>query len=142
MKPRFFCTRLGLAFALVAFLASTALLWADEPPPGVLAFTIDVPAGQLSTKEVHDVVAAASTDRGWSVKEDTAEKVVVYINKHKHEATVTYLISDKQVQAYCEGFATDGNGARKGPEQPAGWLKNLNGDITKGLGKASVSEKK
>jgi hypothetical protein len=134
-------TRLGLASIVAAFVLATVGLRADELPAGVLAFSIEVPEGKLSTKEVHDVVVAASTDRGWEVKVDAAEKVVIYINKRKREATVTYLISDKQVQAFCDGYVTDGNGNRKGPEQPSGWLKNLNGDITKGLGKASANNK-
>ena len=142
MSSCFLRGRFAFAAVTVAFFVAAAGLRADEPPPGVLAFTIEVPAGKLSTKEVHDVVVTVSTDRGWDLKQDTSEKVLVYINKRKHEATVTYLISDKQVQAFCEGYATDGNGTRKGPEQPTGWLKNLNGDITKGLGKAAAGDKK
>jgi len=141
MIPRTFRSCLGLAAAVATLSLSAASLRADEPPPGVLAFTIEVPAGKLSTKEVHDIVVPASTGHGWILKVDSAEKVVIYINKRKQEATVTYLISDKQVEAYCEGYATDGNGTRKGPEQPTSWLKNLKGDITKGLGKAASSEK-
>jgi hypothetical protein len=129
--------RRGLAAAVVGMFLLAAGLRADAPPPGVLVFTIKVPEGKLSTKEVHDVVVTASTDRGWDLKDDSSERVTIYINKRKHEATVVYLISDKEVQAFCDGYATDGNGNRKGAEQPVGWIKNLNGDITKGLSKAA-----
>jgi len=118
---------------LTFFALGAAGLRADEPPPGVLSFSVDVPAGKLSTKEVHDVVVFAATARGWALKEDNAERVVVFLTKHKHEATVTFLISDKQVQTYCDGYSTDGNGKHKAPEQPKNWLKNLQEDITKGV---------
>jgi hypothetical protein len=142
MTSRTFRHRFAPILAAVAMVLAAAGLRADEAPPGVLAFTLEVPAGKLSTKEVHDVVVTASTDRGWSLKDDSTERVVVYINKHKHEATVVYLISDKQVQAYCEGYITDGNGKRTGVEQPTSWLKNLNGDITKGMGRAASANGK
>jgi hypothetical protein len=125
--------RFGLAAMLMAFALAVSSVRADETPAGVMAFTVDVPAGKLSTKDVHDVVMAASIARGWGLKEDATEKVVIYLNHRKNEATVTYLISDKQVQAYCDGYATDGKGNRTGPKQPSGWLKYLREDITKNL---------
>lgn len=126
-------SRLSLVLAAVTLFLTASVTRADETPAGALAFTLDVPAGKLSTKEVHDVVVSASIAREWTVKEDGTERVVIYLNHRKNEATVTYLISDKQVQAYCEGYATNGKGTRKGAEQPTGWLNNLKKDISKGL---------
>jgi len=133
--------RLGFLLAAVTLFLAPGLSRADETPAGALAFSLDVPAGKLSTKEVHDVVVAASVARQWSVKEDGAERIVIYLNHRKNEATVTYLISDKLIQAYCEGYATDGKGTRKGPEQPTGWLNNLKKDISKGLNTAAYVNK-
>ncbi len=138
IAPRF---RFGFLLAALVLILAPSLVHADETPTGVLAFTVTVPEGKLSTKEVHDVVISASIAREWSVKEDGTERVVIYINHRKNEATVTYLISDKSVQAYCEGYATDGKGTRKGPEQPSGWLSNLKKDITAGLNKAAFVNK-
>ena len=67
--------------------------------------------------------------------------MVIYLNNHGHEATVTYLITDKSVQAYCEGYKVDGNGNRKGTEQPSSWLKNLKNDITKLLNQAALASR-
>jgi hypothetical protein len=129
--------------AVAAFCFSVGSVRAADPQPaGQLAYTIPVPTGKLSLKQVHDVVLAAAVGRAWGVKEDTNDKIVIYLNHRKNEATVTFLITDKDITAYCEGYATDGKGHRKGPEQPKGWLKYLQEDITKGLNKAPVVEKK
>lgn len=130
-----------LTVLLLALTAATGLR-ADDSDMGQKAFTLEVPDGKLSTKEVHDVVVAASTGRGWSVKSDATERVVIYINKHGHESTVTYLISDKEIEAYCVGYKVDGNGTRKAPEVYKSWLNNLSKDLTQALAKAALQEKK
>lgn len=101
--------------------------------PGVLAFKVDVPAGRLSAAEVREVVLRASIGRAWEVKVDADRRIVIYLNQRKNEATVTYEYDESVVTAYCEGYATNGKGVRKGPEQPTGWLSFLRKDITKGL---------
>ena len=131
------------ATAILFFFFSAALMrGADAAPAGIPAFRIEVPGTKLSVQEVHNIVMAASVQRQWGVKEDTAEKIVIYLSHRKNEATVTYLFSEKHIQAYCEGFATDGKGTRKGPEQPTGWLTRLKNDITKSLNLAVFVEKK
>ena len=51
-------------------------------------------------------------------------------------------MSTKQIVAYCEGYATDGKGTRKGPEQPKGWLNYLKEDLQKALNNAVYLDKK
>lgn len=126
--------------AVVALALAPTVARADKPA-GALAFTVTVPAGKLSVQEVHDAVLAASINRQWEVKEDSTERIVIYLNHRKNEATVTYLVSDKSVEAYCEGYATNGKGVRKKPEQPSGWLKNLKEDIGKQLNLAAYVNK-
>jgi hypothetical protein len=133
-------TRIALVAAAFCFVAGSSR--ADQPPVGQLAYTIQVPTGTLTLQQVHDIVRAAAVGRGWGVKEDATDKIVVYLNHRKNEATVTFLVTEKDITAYCEGYATDGKGVRKGPEQPKSWLKYLNEDITKGLNKAALGEKK
>jgi len=125
-----------VAVALFCF-SSSAVRAQDVKPVGQLAFTIQVPEHKLALKQVHDIVLGASIGRGWIVKEDAPDRIVVYLNHRKNEATVTYLVNEATVTAYCEGWKTNGHGVRKGPAQPKGWLKYLENDILKGLHKAA-----
>lgn len=104
---------------------------------GPLAFTIPVPEGRVSLKQVHAAVLQGAIGREWSVKQDTETKVIIYLLHRKSEATVTFLISEKSVEAYCVGYAVDRSGNRVKPEQPEGWLENLRQDITKGINEAA-----
>jgi len=104
---------------------------------GPLAFTISVPEGKLSLKQIHDAVIRAAIGREWTVKEDNETKVIVYLLHRKNEATVTFLITEKSVEAYCAGYEVDKSGNRKKPEQPTGWLNYLKKDITKAITEAS-----
>lgn len=105
---------------------------ANEPAPAPLAFTVTAPAGKTA-QQVHDVVVAAATARGWTIQDNTTDKVVVFHRRHSHEATVTLVISSNGVTAYCEGYAVTSKGVRKHPEQPKDWLNYLRQDITKML---------
>ena len=129
------------AFLTIAAVAVAALV--PEPAPdstaemGPLAFTIPVPEGKISLKQVHAAVLQGAIAREWSVKEDTETKVVIYLLHRKNEATVTFLISEKSVEAYCVGYAVDKSGNRKKPEQPEGWLNYLRREITKRINEAA-----
>ncbi len=124
---------LRLRFGLIAVLAGLILTTVGARADGISVFFVDVPSDKLSVKDVHDVVVAASIGRGWTIKSDDTAKVIIYLNHRKHEATVTYLISEKQVNTFSDGYALDGKGNRKKPEQPEGWLQYLKEDITRGL---------
>ncbi len=134
----------------VGLLLPISQAHADETPAGELAFSIDVPQSQsqLTIQEIHNVVVMASMGRTWTVKEDRADRVVVYLNHRGSEATVTYLISDKSIQAYCEGYRTYSTMAggvkteSRVSVQPKGWLSNLQKDITAGLQRAAYLAKK
>jgi hypothetical protein len=133
MNPHTLRLRLGLFAVLAGLILSAAGVRADDKPAGASVFYVNVPSDKLSAKDVHDVVVAASIGRGWTVKSDDTAKVVIYLNHRKHEATVTYVISEKRVDTYSDGYVLDGNGNRKKPEQPESWLKYLKEDITRGL---------
>lgn len=126
----------GMSFVLAG------LSRADITNPGPLAFRVDVPGERLTAADIRDIILRASIGRAWEVKEDAENRIVIYLSHRKNEATVTYEFDAKQISAYCEGYATNGKGVRKGPEQPTGWLKFLKKDITKGLNEAAFLQKK
>lgn len=109
---------------------------------GPLAFTIPIPEGRVSLKQVHAAVLQGAIGREWGVKQDTETRVIIYLLHRKNEATVTFLISEKSVEADCVGYAVDKSGNRKNPEQPEGWLRNLRQDITKGINEEAYRQAK
>lgn len=130
-----------LVFLVAAlFCIGPARSFAADKPAGELAFTVSVPQ-TVTVQQAHDIAVAVSRGREWIVKQDGADQVVIYLNHRKIEATVTYVISDKDVQAYCDAYTTDGKGVRKGPTQPTRWLKYLQEDITARLAKAAGTAK-
>ncbi len=137
--PRILRTLLPVLAIFAAVAVAPILRAADDASSemGPLAFTISVPEGKLSLKQIHDAVVRASIAREWSVKEDNETKVIVYLLHRKNEATVTFQITEKSVEAYCVGYEVDKSGNRKKPEQPTGWLNYLKKDITKAITEAS-----
>ena len=120
-------------FAVMAFTAVNAPADDAATEMGPQAFTISVPEGKLSLKQIHDAALRAALSRGWSVKEDNETKAVVYLLHRGTEATVTLLITEKSVEAYCAGYEVDKAGNRKKPEQPTRWLSYLKRDINKAI---------
>lgn len=143
MRQRFGAVLVAIFVGLLLPLASAH---ATETPEGELAFSIDIPS-QLTVQEAQKTVILASLGRNWIVKEDSDGRVVIYLDHRGSEATVTYLISDKVIQAYCVGYRTYSTLAggvqtvSKVSSQPKGWLGNLNRDITKGLQQAVYLKK-
>jgi hypothetical protein len=133
-----FCRASALSlFVVLATVVSADLLpTAPEEKPenlGPLAFTVAVPENRLSLKQIHAAVVNSAMRREWLVKDNSETRPVIYLLHRGNEATVTFLITEKSVEAYCVGFAVDKAGNRKKPEQPTGWLKYLNRDITKAI---------
>lgn len=126
---------LGLA-AVPSFAAgqgsSMAAPAAQPAPAGQRAFTIDAP--NHGADRIHDVVVGAAMGRGWTVRTNEPDRVEIYLNHRKVEATVTFQIAKDSVTAYCEAYAVDRKGVREHPEQPTRWLNNLHLDIARSLG--------
>lgn len=144
MRPFVAFRRLTLLtlFALSALPATRAVA-ADHGPaePGPLAFTVLIPQGRVSLKLVHDAVLRAAVKRGWLIKENQDMRVVIHLLRHRYEATVTFLISDKSVKAFCVGYKVDRHGQRLKPEQPKSWLGFLQRDISKDINTAAYGGK-
>lgn len=121
--------RLGLiAAALFCALPATFGAGDDKPaaatnPAGSLAFTVAAPAGKYSAQQLSDIVKSAATHRGWTVKESSADRVVIYLNHRHNEATVTFEITDGTINAY-----TVPN------KQTDRWLRYLHKDVEVALG--------
>lgn len=129
---RFLRTALLATFGMLAgAVASRAA------PAGELAFTIDLPAGR-SLADIGNTLVVISSARTWNIKERADDRLVIQLVHRKVDATVTYLISEQKILAYCEGYQVDGNGKRGKPEQPARWLKYLQEDIRRLLVTAPV----
>jgi hypothetical protein len=128
-------------FALVStvLLPVTAVAEEATSEMGPLAFTVNVPEGKVSLKEVHTAVVTAAMGRKWTIKEDNDTKVVIYLLHRGRDATVTFLISEKSIEAYCVGYVVDKTGNRKKPDKPDGWLNNLKQDITKLINAAALA---
>jgi hypothetical protein len=128
--------RAGFITTVLFFLFSTISALAADTPAGTLAFTVYVPGDKLSQDDITMIVRRVSIRRGWTIKETDSDRTVIYLNQRKNEATVTYLVTRKEITAYCEGYATNGSGVRRGPEQPTGWLGFLKKDLGKALDEA------
>lgn len=145
---RFLITPLRFAACLSLVMMTGAAFAAMAPVPapendndwGILAFTIPLPEGKVSQKQVHAAVLKAAIGREWSVKVDLANKVVIHLLHRSNEATVTFLISEKNIEAYCLGYAVDKQGNHKKPEQPERWLNYLKKDITEAINQATFGQ--
>jgi hypothetical protein len=70
--------------------------------------------------------------RQWNIREKADGRVAGYLKHRSNEATVTLVYDATKVDVYCVGWAIDKKtGERKKPEQPKGWLKNIQSDLTK-----------
>jgi hypothetical protein len=102
--------------------------------------TVEVPSG-LGANVVKDAIIAALAGREWGVKERTDSHVVGYLKHRSNEAKVTLVYTTEKVDIYCVGWAINKKtGERKEPEQPTGWLKRLQGDLTKNLNSALIAK--
>ena len=126
-----------IALVACAVFPVNAAVAADEPDIGPVVFTVAVPHDKVSLKQAHDAVVRAALGREWTVKDDHEKKVVIHLLHRKNEATVTFLITDESIEAHCVGYAVDKAGNREKPEQPTGWLKYLERDITKAINQAA-----
>ena len=125
---------LVLAFAMAAGIFASPALAAEDIGQSVAS--IPVPAG-LSSADVQEAIVMTLAGRQWGIKSREADRVVGYLKHRSNEATVTLIYSTTQVELFCVGWQIDKRtGARQKPEQPRGWLKNIQVDLTKNLNRA------
>lgn len=103
----------------------------DITGTGDLIATIPVPTG-FSSEEVQEAIVATLLGRLWGVKSKDDGRVVAYLKHRSNEAKVTLVYDASKVELYCVGWQIDKKtGVREKPEQPKGWLKNIQADLTK-----------
>lgn len=126
---------LRLLSAMAALLLSLSFVPATSAADdvGQLFTTIPVPTG-VQEEAVKEVLIRALAGRQWTLQSKEGDRVVGYLKHRRNEAQVTFIYTASQIQVFCKGWQIDKRtGAREKPEQPTGWLKFLQKDITRML---------
>lgn len=119
----------------LGFLASPSSRAADTDDKGTHYSTVPVPAGYTKA-DVRDIAVATLIGREWTIQSKADDSVVGHIQHRGQEAIVTLLFDDKAVQIYCQGWKIDKTTlAREKPELPTRWLRYIEADLIKSLGK-------
>jgi hypothetical protein len=127
-----------LAFWVMTFVlgfgATVTASAADEADSkGTLFGSVVVPA-KVSQSELHEAIIATLLGREWTIQSKKDGEVVGYLKHRSNEATVTLAYDTSRVQIFCVGYQINKKtGAREKPEQPTGWLKNIQSDLSKNL---------
>lgn len=104
----------------------------DSAAYGQHAATVQVP-DSLGLPDIQQAIFIAATGRGWTVKERTEGRIVLFLEQRGWRSTLTLLYSATEVNVYSDSGKTDSNGRIKKQEIPASWVKFLKQDITKQL---------
>lgn len=135
MKYSFSCLRMIMPLAAfvmsLGFVATANADYDDIKETGTHVATIPVPTG-FTAAEVQEAIVATLAGRQWGLKAREEGTVVGYLKHRSNEAKVTFNYDTSKVDLYCIGWQVDKKtGVREKPEQPKGWLKNLQADLTK-----------
>lgn len=107
---------------------------------GAFIAPVPIPSG-LSGSDVQKAIVSAFVGREWAVKSKADGVVVGYLKHRGNEATVTMTYDGTRIEIYSIGYKIDKTtGSRIKPEQPAGWLKNLQSDLPKFLSRAASTK--
>ena len=135
---KIYSTFMRHALAAMLFTWAVAMVGAAESSDlGQAAGSVAIPSG-LSRSQVQTAAEQALIGRQWEVKSKSDERVVGYLKHRSNEATLTLVLTDKQVEIFCVGWqVSKSTGVREKPEQPTGWIKYIKGDLTKILTRAA-----
>ena len=135
---KIYSTFMRHALAAMLFTWAVAMVGAAESSDlGQAAGSVAIPSG-LSRAQVQTAAEQALIGRQWDVKSKSDERVVGYLKHRSNEATLTLVLTDKQVEIFCVGWQVNKTtGVREKPEQPTGWIKYIKGDLTKILTRAA-----
>lgn len=122
---------LAALFSPLALITSAKAGVEDIPETGELVATVQVPSG-FTEAEVQEAIVATLLGRQWGVKSKDGGRVIAYLKHRSNEAKVTLVYDTVKVELFCIGWEIDKKtGVREKPELPKGWLKNIQGDLTK-----------
>jgi hypothetical protein len=129
--------RRGLLAAFFCLLTSFARAdAATDDSLGTLFATVSVPPN-VSAAAVQEAIITTLSGRKWGVRSKTDDRVVGYLKHRSNEAKVTLVYSPAQVEIHCVGWKINKKtGERKKPEQPKGWLENIQSDLVVNLNHA------
>lgn len=128
-----------LVAALLAPTKFVSLACADDTEErGELFATMSVPA-DFTMANVQEAIVNTLIGRQWGVKSKDEGLVVGYLKHRSNEAKVTLVYDTTKVEIYCVGWQINKKtGAREKPEQPKGWLKNIQNDLTKNFNRITT----
>lgn len=125
-----------LLLASALFLAHVSLA-ADEVSQQIA--TIAIPSDKISNEDAQKVIVRALNNRKWTIREESADRVVGYLRRHTNEAQITFVIADRNIEISCWGYEVDrSTGARRKPELPASWIKYIKADLYRFLNEAML----
>lgn len=144
MKSSSFFMRASLLLAALvlplALVTPAQAGFEDIKETGDLIATVPVPAG-FTAAEVQEAIVATLLGRQWGVKSKEDGRVIGYLKHRSNEAKVTLVYDASKVELYCIGWEIDKKtGIREKPEQPKGWLKNIQGDLTKNFNRITTQK--
>ncbi|HSH09927.1 MAG TPA: hypothetical protein VK995_06035 [Oceanipulchritudo sp.] len=130
---------------MVTVIASITAHAADIPPimkvtyagklssEPVLVQVIAVPG--VSTEAVQDAIVRAASNRKWTVETLDDGTVQTKLVHRANESTLTFKVKNEKIEIYSVSYKIDKKTqARKGREEPEGWIRNLHKDILALLG--------
>ncbi len=125
-----------LLLSSALFLAHVCLA-ADEVslPIG----NIEIPSEKITTEDAQKAIMRALNNRKWTIREESADRVVAYLRRHTNEAQITFVITGRTIEISCWGYDINRNtGERKKPELPASWIKYIKADLSRFLNEVAM----
>ena len=97
----------------------------DEP---VMVQSFSIPGE--STATIRSAVITAARHRGWDVTEQEDGRIRAYLKHRTSESTLFFDVAGTTVDIYSVSYEIDKKTqARKGREEPEGWIRNLHKDL-------------
>lgn len=129
-----------ITFFLAFFAASVVTVCADtnrskEEAYGNLVITAPI-AKPLALEEAKRVVIATAVGREWRIVSAEGNKVVANLTHRRHDATLTFVISDSQIRVFSESYRLDRNQNRVKREDPPNWIRNIDRDLNRRIAEA------
>lgn len=122
--------RVGLVLSLALGLFNVAQAGPGPAPvgPGVLAESLVVP-DSLSPEVVQRAILVAGVGRGWTIKDKTDGKVVLFLEHGGWRSTLTIAYDGRLVNIFSNSAKLNRNGVPKKYAVPENWVKYIKQDI-------------
>ncbi len=91
----------------------------------------------LSPKEVEEVMTLTLRSRGWTVVQQSPQEVVGKLDHRSFDAKTTLKVDGNLIKILSDSYFK-GEGGKREPGIPKGWLENLQKDLQRRLGELSI----